>query len=163
MFLYLLIYLLVAYVEITMSCYWNFEQEQRIDRALSEKISIVQFEKVTDSSHEPSLLFHIMGAQKNVYHVTITPKKCTCNCPDYTTRHYPCKHLYYVWINVFKCPPYVSWFTGDEFETHLSKFMDTDSFISLSTLEEKKEDPQHLITSIQSLNINDKTDSLMSS
>jgi len=70
--------------------------------------------------------YDVMGSTGNVYNVSIktTP---SCSCPDYTTRHRRCKHIYFILIRVMhvsKEDEDIDSFSNDELEEMFSNIPD---------------------------------------
>lgn len=69
--------------------------------------------------------FSIMGSTGNIYTVSITNKP-TCTCPDYTTRHKRCKHIYFALLRIMKI---------DETDVDNEEYADNELFIMFSKSE----------------------------
>lgn len=66
------------------------EQMKRVGRALhSQKMKIVSFDSQTKE-------YEVMGEHGEVY----TIQHGQCSCMDFRTRGLPCKHMYFVGINI---------------------------------------------------------------
>jgi hypothetical protein len=68
----------------------NYSRKQR---GMSQKLYLIE---ATDHFN-----YVIMGSTGNVYHVNISNSP-TCTCPDHTTRHNRCKHIYFVLLRIMK-------------------------------------------------------------
>ena len=73
------------------------EPNERKQRGLSQKIFMIEHRKNSEFDME----FDVMGTTKNVYTVKIN-KTPTCSCPDHTTRHRRCKHIFFIMRRIMK-------------------------------------------------------------
>jgi len=73
------------------------EPNERKQRGLSQKIFMIEYRKNSEFDME----FDVMGTTKNAYTVKIN-KTPTCSCPDHTTRHRRCKHIFFVMRRIMK-------------------------------------------------------------
>ena len=82
----------------------NYSVISRKEKALTEKISVLETIKKRNTSSHPSEIeqtYLVLGTTGNVYDVVIK-KEPTCTCLDFTTKNIRCKHIYYVLMNVLK-------------------------------------------------------------
>ncbi|KAI9142021.1 hypothetical protein BKA69DRAFT_1156886 [Paraphysoderma sedebokerense] len=77
---------------------------QRIDRAVSQRMYLVDRKEVSSHEHE----FAVLGSTGNVYNVKIR-RFPECNCPDFekhknfsTGHSIPCKHVLFIYLKVLK-------------------------------------------------------------
>jgi hypothetical protein len=85
--------------------------DARMDRAISQKLYLVESYETNEINKRQ---YAIMGSTGNVYTVTITAES-TCTCPDYTTRHKRCKHLFFVLKRIMNVnDPFQENYTDDE-------------------------------------------------
>lgn len=73
--------------------------EGRKSRGKIQKIYLVMTHEYIANKLERS--YEVMGTTGNVYNVCITTSP-TCTCPDYTSRHKRCKHIYFVLSRIMK-------------------------------------------------------------
>lgn len=66
---------------------YDHVKNPRLKSAITDKMSFVTV---------PSVHADIQGKSGNTYHVTLN----SCTCPDYTSRHIPCKHMYRLALQV---------------------------------------------------------------
>lgn len=72
---------------------------ERMDRALSQRLYLVQRQMDESNEIPVSCEFNVLGSTGNVYTVTIA-KTPSCNCPDFAKRGDLCKHLIFVLVKV---------------------------------------------------------------
>ena len=72
----------------------------RREKAFVDPIYLLGMQPV---QNDEKRVFYILGASGNEYTVTIS-NIFTCTCPDYQRRHTMCKHLFFVFLRVCKCP-----------------------------------------------------------
>lgn len=77
----------------------SFEVDTRIERALSQRLYILQMEKHEASS---GATFKILGSTGNAYTVKLCQEP-ECNCPDFLKGRGVCKHILFVWLRVLQC------------------------------------------------------------
>jgi len=70
----------------------------RLDKAINDKtMSVISY-----SSNESTLSFEVLGSmKKNTYLVTFNDE-FNCNCPDFQRHKQICKHIYLIYIKVFR-------------------------------------------------------------
>ena len=66
-------------------------------RGKTQKLYLIEYDDINDYQK----VFSVMGSTGNVYDVNIKNVP-TCSCPDYTTRHKRCKHIYFILLRVMK-------------------------------------------------------------
>lgn len=71
---------------------------QRKQRALVQRLFLIESKEDSDTKW----IFTITGSTGNIYDVTMTTYP-SCTCPDHTTRHKRCKHIYFVMRRIMKC------------------------------------------------------------
>jgi uncharacterized Zn finger protein len=81
----------------------SFEiDERRVNRALSERIKLLEFEVKADNSFK----MKVRGSKTNVYCISARKqdKEATveCSCPDFKIRSSFCKHLIYCSVKIAK-------------------------------------------------------------
>jgi len=74
----------------------------RKQRGLTQNLYLINFDAQNNNNQEKK--FSVLGSTGNIYTVNIksTP---TCTCPDYTTRHNRCKHIYFILLRVMLINP----------------------------------------------------------
>ena len=80
----------------------HFQLEERIQRALSERIYIIGFSVDTDVG---IIRFHVHGSQTKQYIVRLAiDNTITCTCWDFIQRgnKHPCKHILYIIMRVLR-------------------------------------------------------------
>lgn len=71
----------------------------RKSRGINQNIYLIDFDAQTEDKIKKK--FTILGSTGKVYTVTIKDEPI-CTCPDFVTRHFRCKHIYFVLIRVMK-------------------------------------------------------------
>jgi predicted nucleic acid-binding Zn finger protein len=70
--------------------------EQRIERALNQKLCLINQEKRNDE-----IEYSIMGTTGNIYSIIINKRDIwKCSCPDYLNRKRDCKHILFLQMKV---------------------------------------------------------------
>eukprot|EP00928_Gymnodinium_smaydae_P037032 TRINITY_DN25778_c0_g1_i2.p1 TRINITY_DN25778_c0_g1~~TRINITY_DN25778_c0_g1_i2.p1 ORF type:complete len:443 (-),score=70.53 TRINITY_DN25778_c0_g1_i2:62-1390(-) len=75
--------------------------DDRIERALSQRLYLLERRVGQDVGDTPQTTFMVMGSTGNVYEVLVGTSPC-CSCPDFQRRQSPCKHILFVWIRVLR-------------------------------------------------------------
>jgi len=78
--------------------------DDRIDRALSQRLYLLERRDDASTAESPSADFMVLGSTGNVYKVQINGCPC-CDCPDFVRRQSPCKHVLFVWLRVLRLDP----------------------------------------------------------
>ncbi|VBB17960.1 hypothetical protein YASMINEVIRUS_423 [Yasminevirus sp. GU-2018] len=74
-------------------------EDTRKSRGKAQRIFLILTHAYEDDVLERS--YDVMGTTGNAYNVCIKTSP-TCTCPDYTTRHKRCKHIYFVLSRIMK-------------------------------------------------------------
>ena len=77
--------------------------EERINRALTQRLYLVNQEEVISNDDDDGLLarnYAVLGSTNNVYDIYIG-KVPTCSCPDFEKGHL-CKHILFVMLKVLR-------------------------------------------------------------
>ena len=80
---------------------------QRIERALAQRLYLVQKDDICSSDGEKEQLgcnFVVLGSTGNVYTVRIA-HEAECDCPDHQRTNSLCKHILFVLLKVIRLPP----------------------------------------------------------
>nr|CAG8445583.1 15784_t:CDS:10 [Entrophospora candida] len=78
----------------------SMKVKERIERAMSQRMFLVDRSEVSESYHK----FVVLGSIGNVYNVEIStlPK---CSCPDFSRGGNLCKHILFVYLKVLRVNP----------------------------------------------------------
>jgi hypothetical protein len=88
----------------------------RIKRSVRQNIKIIENDKNK---------YTICGNTGSLYTVNVCDPKITCTCMDYKLRKNYCKHIYFIFVNVFKIVPDISKeYTIDELVKLHESFID---------------------------------------
>lgn len=77
----------------------RINEEDRKNRGKQQKIFLVMTHEYSNEILERT--YEVMGTTGNVYNVCIKTSPI-CTCPDYTSRHKRCKHIYFVLSRIMK-------------------------------------------------------------
>lgn len=74
----------------------------RKQRGLTQNLYLINFDIQNNNLNDKK--FTVLGSTGNIYTVNIK-KVPTCTCPDYSTRHRRCKHIYFILLRVMLIDP----------------------------------------------------------
>lgn len=84
-----------------MSQRYEYAFDSRIDRALSQRIYLIDSKKMVNAAEKRVFEYQIMGNSGKAYNVVFAEKgPVSCSCPDHAVSQNLCKHLIFAMIRV---------------------------------------------------------------